>query len=81
MTAPAHTALSVLLFLTQNVMTPMLHPPYSLDLTLSEFSLFPQIKKVLKGKHFANVEEVKEKKKTEALKGIKIDEFKNCFEQ
>ena len=63
-------------------MTPMLHPPYSLDLTLSEFSLFPQIKKVLKGKHFANVEEVKEKKKkTEARKGIKIDEFKNCFEQ
>ena len=38
------------------------------------------MKKVLKGKHFADVEEVKQKT-AEALKGIKIDEFKNCFEQ
>ena len=38
------------------------------------------MKKVLKGKHFANVEEVKQKT-AEALKGIKIDEFKNCLEQ
>ena len=38
------------------------------------------MKKVLKGKHFANVEEVKQKT-AEALKGIKIDKFKNCFEQ
>ena len=38
------------------------------------------MKKVLKGKPFANVEEVKQKM-AEALKGIKFDEFKNCFEQ
>ena len=38
------------------------------------------MKKVLTGKHFADVEEVKQKT-VEALKGIKIDEFKNCFEQ
>ena len=38
------------------------------------------MKKVLKGKHFADMEEVKHKT-TEALKGLKIDEFKNCFEQ
>ena len=38
------------------------------------------MKKVLKGKHFASVEEVKQKM-AEALKGIKIQEFKNCFEQ
>ena len=37
------------------------------------------MKKVLKGKHFANVEEVKQKM-AEAPKGIKINEFKNCFE-
>ena len=44
--------------------------------------LFPQVKKknVLKGKHCANVEEVKQKT-AEALKGIKTDKFKNCFEQ
>ena len=39
------------------------------------------MKKVLKGKHFADVEEVKQKKTAEALKGIKINEFKNYFEQ
>ena len=38
------------------------------------------MKKVLKEKHFANVEEVKQKV-AEAVKGIKINEFVNCFEQ
>ena len=38
------------------------------------------MKKALKGKHFADVEEVKQKI-AEALKGIKINKFKNCFEQ
>ena len=38
------------------------------------------MKKVLKRKHFAHVEEGKPKM-AEALKDIKIDEFKNCFEQ
>ena len=36
------------------------------------------MKKVLKGKPFADVEEVKQKT-AEALKGIKIDEFKTVF--
>ena len=38
------------------------------------------MKKVLKGKCFAEVEEVKQGT-AEALKGIKIHEFKSCFEQ
>ena len=37
-------------------------------------------KKVLKGKCFADVKEVKQKL-AKALKGININEFKNCFEQ
>ena len=63
-------------------MTPMPHPPYSPDLTPSDFLLllFPWMKKVLKGKHFANMEEVKQKT-AEALKGTKINKFKNWFEQ
>ena len=57
--------------------------PDSPALNPSNIFLFPQKKKVLKGKHFANVEEVKQtnKQKAEALKGIQTDEFKNCFEQ
>ena len=38
------------------------------------------MKNVLDGKCFANVEEVKQKT-AEALKSIKIGEFKNCLEQ
>ena len=38
------------------------------------------MKKVLKGKYFADAEEVKQKM-AEALKDTKIDTFKNCFEQ
>ena len=38
------------------------------------------MKKVPKGKHFADVEEVKQRI-AEALEDIKIDEFKNYFEQ
>ena len=38
------------------------------------------MKNILKGKRFANVEEVKQKM-AEALKGININEFKNCLEQ
>ena len=68
--APAHTTLSVQ-FLTKIGMTPMPHPPYWL------FFVSPD-EKVLQGKHFVDVEVVKQK--TEALKGIKINELKNCFE-
>ena len=38
------------------------------------------LKTVLKWKCIANVEEVKQKM-AEALKGIRIEEFKYCFEQ
>jgi len=69
--APAHKALSVQQFLTKNSMTQLLHPPYSPDLTPCDFFLFPQIKKVLRGKRFTDVEKVK-KKTTEALKGITL---------
>ena len=65
-------------FFTKTSMTLVPHPPYSLSVTPSNFFLFPQLKKVLKGKRFADVEEVKQKT-AEALKGIKIGEFKNCF--
>ena len=59
-------------------MPSMSHPSYARDLTLSDFivCLFPLMKKVPKGKHFAIVEEVKQKT-AESLKGIKIDKFRN----
>ena len=73
----AQTTLSIQQFLTQNSFTPMPYPPYSPDLTPATF-LFPPMKRVLKGKHFADVKKVKEKA-AEALKGIQPNEFKNCL--
>ena len=55
-------------------------PPYSPNLAPSDIFLFPQIKKVPKGECFADVEEMKQKM-AEAVKGIKIDKFKNYSEQ
>ena len=69
---------SVQQFLTTNGMTPMPHRPHSPNLTPRDFFVSPD-KKALKRKHFANVENVKQKT-AEALKVIKIDKFKNCFE-
>ena len=59
MDLPAHTVLSVQQFLTKNSMTPLPHPPYSLDPSPSNLFLFPWMRKVLKGNPFASVEEVK----------------------
>ena len=82
MSAPAHTVLSVQQFLTKTSMTPVLHPLLLPDLIPSNiFFVFVSLDgKVLKGKCFASVEEVKQKM-AETLKGIKIDELRNCFEQ
>ena len=59
-------------------MIAMPHPPSSPNLALSDFfvCLFPRMKKVLKRKPFADVEEVKQKT-VETLKCIKIDKFKH----
>ena len=52
-------------------MSPELHPFYSL------VPPCPWMKKVLKGKLFADMEEVKQKR----AEALKIDRFKHCFEQ
>ena len=62
-------------------MTPMPHPPYSPD--LAPYNIFPfvsQDENRPQRETFVHVEDVKQKK-AEALKVIKADEFKNCFEQ
>jgi len=79
--APAHTALSVQQFLMKNGMTTASHPPTPRTWHPAIFFLFPRMKRDLKGKRFRNVEEVREKKTTEALKAITLQEFQNCFEQ
>ena len=55
----------------------MPHPPYSPHLALSDIFLFPPMKKVLKGKHFADVEVMK-RKTAKALSSTKVKEFKTA---
>ena len=71
--------LSVQQFLTKNGMNPMLHPPYSLDLTPRDFFLFPQMKKVLKGK-FCQCGRGKTKN-GRSTKRHQNPQVQNCFEQ
>ena len=81
MSIPVQTAQTGQQFLTRNGMTSA-HPPYSQDLTPGNFfvCLFHWKIKVFKGKHFADVKEVKQTKKmAEALKGIKINELKTAL--
>ena len=55
------------------------HPAYSPDLAPSDFFLFPKIKKILKGRHFDDIDEARSNK-TAALKVIPQNHFQNCFE-
>ena len=80
MSAPAHTTLSVQQFLTKNSTTPKPHTSYSPDLTLSNFFFVSPDEKSLQRETFCWCGRG-EIKMAEALKGIKINEFKNCFEQ
>ena len=54
------------------------HPPYSPDPAPSDFFLFLTMKKKLKGKRFATVEEVKTASQ-EAFNNINLQQFQRCF--
>ncbi|XP_066968117.1 histone-lysine N-methyltransferase SETMAR-like [Macrobrachium rosenbergii] len=77
-TVPAHTTLSVRQFLANKRIAVLDHPPYSLDLSQCDFWLFPRLKTVLKGTHFASVEEIKATVMRE-LRGLKEEEFAEAF--
>ena len=62
----------------QKTAWPPCHPPID-PISPGATVFVSPVKNILKGKRFANVEEVKQKM-AEALKGIEI-KFKNCFEQ
>ena len=56
--APAHRALATQKKLAYLGFRCLDHPPYSLDLALSDYHLFPGLKKQLKGRHFSSDAEV-----------------------
>ena len=56
--APAHRALATQKKLAYLGFQCLDHPPYSPDLALSNYHLFPGLKKQLKGRHFSSDAEV-----------------------
>ena len=56
--APAHRALATQKKLAYLVFQLLDHPPFSTDLVLSDYHLFPGLKKQLRGHHFSSDMEV-----------------------
>ncbi|UYV76569.1 hypothetical protein LAZ67_14001206 [Cordylochernes scorpioides] len=73
--APAHTSLLVRDFLAKNNTLMMPQPPYSPDLAPCDFFLFPKLKRPMKGRRYATLDEIKTASKEE----LKND-FLKCFE-
>ncbi|UYV60165.1 hypothetical protein LAZ67_1000173 [Cordylochernes scorpioides] len=77
--APAHTSLLVRDFLAKNNTLMMPQPPYSPDLAPCDFFLFPKLKRPMKGRRYATLDEIKTASKEE-LKKILKKYFLKCFE-
>ncbi|KAG6462424.1 hypothetical protein O3G_MSEX013254 [Manduca sexta] len=77
--APAHTSLLVSDFLAKNNTLMILQPPYSPDLAPCDFFLFPKLKRPMKGRRYATIDEIKTASKEE-LNKIQKNDFLKCFE-
>ena len=74
-----NTALSVREFLATKQITVLEHLASSPDLAPCDFLLFPKIKEILKGRHFDDIDDIRNNT-TLALKAIPQNHFQNCFE-
>ncbi|PNF39739.1 hypothetical protein B7P43_G04773 [Cryptotermes secundus] len=78
--ALSHTSLVVQQFLTKKNIPVITQPPYSLDLTLSDFWPFPTLKMGLKGTRFTTTEDIKSNATAE-LQKIPKEAFHHCFQR
>ncbi|UYV68230.1 SRM [Cordylochernes scorpioides] len=78
--APAHTSLLVRDLLAKNNTLMMPQPPYSPDLPPCDFFLFPKLKRPMKGRRYATLDEIKTASKEELKKIEKKKDFLKCFE-
>jgi hypothetical protein len=72
-------ALSVREFSAGKQITVLEHPPYSSDLAPNKFFLFPTVKKILKGWHFDDTDDVRSNTMA-ALKAVPQNQFQHRFE-
>jgi transposase len=78
--ALAHDALAIREFFGQKSIMKLDNPPYSPDLALCDFWLFPKLKTALKGHRFSDISDI-QGHATTILQSIPDEEFQNCFEQ
>jgi len=76
----SHTSLVVQQFLAEKNIPVITQPPYSLDLTPSDFWLFLTLKMGLKGMCFATVEDIKSNATAELWR-VPKEAFHRCFQQ
>jgi hypothetical protein len=77
---PCYTALSVRKFLAKYSIPVVPHPPYSPNLALCDFFLFPRLKSTLKGNRFQDVAEI-QLNTTRQLQAILLKAYQTCIEK
>jgi hypothetical protein len=75
-----HDMLAVREFLTKKSIMKLDHPPFSPDLALCDFWLFPKLKTAFKGHRFSDTADIQGHVMT-ILQSIPEEEFQKCFEQ
>ncbi len=78
--APLHNALLIRQFLAKKNVTMLHHPPYSPDLVLADYFLFPCLKIHLKGHRFDNVSAI-QKAVTCDLKVIPVSDYTHTLDR
>jgi hypothetical protein len=77
---PSHKAHSMQCFLAKHSIPVIQQPPYSPDLVPCDFWLFSQLKMVLTGKRFDDIEII-QANTMKHLKNIPKNSYKKCFQQ
>jgi len=75
--APGHTSLLIRELLAKNKTVAMPQPPYSTNMALYNFVVFPKRKRTLKGHPFTSIDDIKNVSLNELKVSSKI-EFEKC---
>ncbi len=78
--ASCHTSTITLAFLGEHNMDLLPHPPYSPDLAPNDYFLYPELKKILRGQNFRNIQSVQEAVMRE-LRKFTVDQFQAAFHE
>ena len=77
---PTHASLFISSYLAKHQTSVVPHPPYSSDLALADFFLFPKLKTTLKGRCFQTNEDIQENGIRE-MRAITESAFQEAFQQ